>query len=67
MSLIVGDREFAVGQLGPKFLMLDVPASCAPTNAELIVTIDGDEKRRTIYLPDGLKPEVRMTPIAKAR
>jgi hypothetical protein len=67
MTLTAGEKEIAVAQLGPNFLIVAEPTSLLPTDAELVVTVDGDEDRRKIDLPDGIRPEVRRTPIGSAR
>ncbi|MBX9679685.1 MAG: hypothetical protein K2X38_13055 [Gemmataceae bacterium] len=66
MSLVVGDCEFSVAQSGIGYIILESPAMHPPADAVFIVTIDGDEKRRSIRLPQGIQQEVRRTPIAKA-
>jgi hypothetical protein len=45
MSLIVGGKRLAVRGAGPTELVLAKPA---PSQAELIVTIDGDERNSLI-------------------
>jgi hypothetical protein len=50
MSLIVGGECLAVRGAGPSELVLAKPAKIAPTQAELIVTIDGDERKSLINL-----------------
>lgn len=50
MSLIVGGQTFAVRGTGPSELVLAKPARIAPSQAELIVTIDGDERKSLIHV-----------------
>jgi hypothetical protein len=48
MSLIVGGKRLAVRGAGPTELVLAKPTRIAPSQAELIVTIDGDERNSLI-------------------
>jgi len=48
MSLIVGGQCFSVRGAGPSELVLAKPARIAPSQAELIITIDGDERKSLI-------------------
>jgi hypothetical protein len=63
MELHVNGHIFAIGQLGPDFLILDNPADHPPATAEIALAIDGRVKRWPVQLPDGLsagKPETRI-------
>lgn len=64
MHLAVGSRRLAIVQVGPDFMILAEPVEIPPTRGELVVEIDGDEKRRTIYLPEGIRATDIQTPIA---
>jgi hypothetical protein len=48
--LIVGGQSFAVRGAGPSELVLSKPARIAPCQAELIITIDGDERASLIHV-----------------
>lgn len=63
MHLVAGDHRLAVAQAGPDFLILESPAELPPTRAELVVEIDGHEKRRSIYLPEGIRSKASRTRI----
>jgi hypothetical protein len=63
MQLRVNGQVFSIGQLGPDFLILDDPADQPPVEAEVVVSIDGRERRWTVRLPDGIaagRPETRI-------
>jgi hypothetical protein len=62
MWLCVGGHVLEVGQLGPDFLILAAPANYPPAEAEMVVSIDGRERRWPVYLPDGLR---RAAPCAR--
>jgi hypothetical protein len=66
IRLHVGDTCLDVVQLGPDFLILadGCRRPLRPCNAELIVIIDGDIDRRTIFLPEGIDPDSIRTPVA---
>lgn len=50
MSLIVGGQCLAVRGAGPSELVLAKPAKIAPSQAELVITIDGDERKSLIHV-----------------
>jgi len=63
MKLYVNGHVFAIGQLGPDFLILDDTADQPPGEAEILLSIDGRERRWKVRLPDGIacgKPETRI-------
>lgn len=63
MQLYVNGHVLSIGQLGPDFIILDNPADHLPSTAEIVLSIDGRERRWTIALPDGVaadKPETRI-------
>jgi hypothetical protein len=66
MQMVVNAHSFAVAQIGPDFLVLSEPADLPPGQAELVVEVDGSEKRRTIFLPDGVCAADEQTRIAHA-
>jgi hypothetical protein len=53
MELRLNGRIFSIGQLGPDFLMLDDPADHPPAKGEIILSIDGWERRWMVRLPEG--------------
>ena len=66
MNLIVGAQSLSVAQVGADFLILKTPIDLPPTRGELVVQIDGTEKRRTIFLPQGIRvadTETRVTAV----
>ena len=60
-SLRVGSVEYNVAQVGNGYLILRDPQSMEPTNAEILLSIDGVEERQQVYLSDGIDPEITRT------
>lgn len=61
MHLLIERTRLGVAQLGPDFAILATRVNLPATTAELVVQIDGHEKRRTVYLPDGVQASVNRT------
>ena len=66
MYLLAGSRRLGVAQLGPDFIILDEPTEVPPGPGELVVLVDGNEKRRAVTLPAGIRAYEIRTPIARA-
>jgi len=64
IRLSVNGLELPVAQLGPDFLILRKSTSYPPAQAEISMSVDGDEERWKIDLPEGITPERIKTPIA---
>src|SRR5437660_6991460 len=67
MYLYVNGQVFAIGQLGPDFMILDDPADHPPTEAEIALSIDGRVQRWHVQLPDGVRAGNPRTRIAHCR
>jgi len=52
--LRVGDRNFEVASVGPHGCRLRSPETMPPSDAEIIVFIDGIEKSQSVFLIDGI-------------
>ena len=65
MSLRVNGHIHSIGQLGPDFLILDDPAEHPPVEAEIVMSIDGREKRWTVYLLNGIQVGRARTAITR--
>jgi len=55
ITLLVNGVGHRVGQLGPDFLILEKSCICQPTSAEIVMNIDGKERRWAIFLPNGVR------------
>jgi hypothetical protein len=56
MRLNVNGQVFSIGQLGPNFLILDDPTDHPVADGEIVVSIDGRERRWRVQLLDGISP-----------
>lgn len=55
LKLVVGDQELALSLVHPRSVMVrDACEPIPPTDAKLIVEIDGQPQVRDVYLPDGI-------------
>jgi len=66
MHLILDGKTLSIGQMGPDFLILDSPIEHPPANAVLFISIDGNESKREIHLPQGISTNSPRVVIAKS-
>ena len=64
IHLYVNGFVLPVGQLGPDFIILRNAPDHPPTDAEITMSIDGDERRWNVHLPDGISATRVRTKIA---
>ena len=64
MHIEIGGNTLSVAQLGPDFLILETSVEHPPADAILFFSIDGNERRRSIRLPDGISARNRRVAIA---
>ena len=64
MQLFVNGQVLKIAQIGPRFLMLDHPISYPPSEAEVLMSVDGREERWRVRLPDGISVVARTTAIS---
>jgi hypothetical protein len=64
MELRLNGRVLPIAQLGPDFLMLVTPIDHPPAEAEIALSIDGDERCWRVRLVDGIAASQRDTRIA---
>ncbi|HVS40180.1 MAG TPA: hypothetical protein VMS17_31770 [Gemmataceae bacterium] len=55
IHLHVNGYALAVSQLGPQFLVLRNPVDHPPCDAEIAMSIDGQESRWAVHLPNGVQ------------
>jgi hypothetical protein len=67
MELFLEGQVLPIAHLGPDFLILEEPADHPPAEGEILMSIDGHERRWTVYLPDGLVAGKLQTRIARSR
>ncbi|HUS36184.1 MAG TPA: hypothetical protein VM680_12605 [Verrucomicrobiae bacterium] len=63
MTLVVGAVSHRVGILGPDYVFLEAPGEHPPSEADLILEIDGDREQSRVFLPKGLPQNEREIPI----
>ena len=51
--LLVGERQYSLARLGPEAIGLHVPLALSPSNAEIVLSIDGRVNRMRVYLLEG--------------
>lgn len=65
MQLQINGHVFAIGQLGPDFLVLRDPVDYPPGDGEITVSIDGDVRRWSVQLPDGITANQPRTKVSQ--
>jgi hypothetical protein len=61
MELRLNGSVLKISHLGPDFLILADPVEHPPTQAEILMSIDGKEERWMVWLPDGLSAAALRT------
>ena len=54
IALAVNGTTFPVAQLGPDFVILENPPALSPQNAQITLTIDGQQRRRQVRLLEAI-------------
>lgn len=54
MQLLVNGSSLPIAQMGPDFLLLDKPVNHPPSEAIIVLSVDGSERRWPVYLTEGL-------------
>ena len=52
--LQVGDQRFSVANMGPDRCIVRSPKLVQPSAAELVLRVDGEEQRWSVFLVDGI-------------
>ncbi len=55
INLVLNGHALPVAQLGPDFLILDTPADIPAEVADIVMSVDGEEERWKVRLPEGLR------------
>ena len=66
MQLCVNGHIMSIGQLGPDFLILDNPTDHPACDGEVLMSIDGRERRWQVNLPNGINSAEAETAITTA-
>jgi hypothetical protein len=64
MTLSVNGDVLKISHLAPEFIILRSPIEHDPADAEIFLSIDGDEQRRMVHLVNGIHPDRLRTTIA---
>jgi hypothetical protein len=67
MEVRVNGRVLSLTHLGRDFFVLDTPIDHPPTEADMLLAIDGHEDRWRVWLPQGISVSQRRTTIAPCR
>lgn len=60
LELVVGDQTLELGQIGPDLIHVRTPVSLPPCDADVVMHIDGRERRWPVRLPDGISSHSRL-------
>ena len=64
MQLNLNGHVLPIGQLGPDFIILRNAPEHRPAEAEIVMSIDGKERRWMVNLPEGISAKNELTKIA---
>ena len=70
LELCLPDVTLELGQIGPERLILDQPMDHPPCEAEVVLHVDGSERRWPVFLPNGISRNshiIRTAPAPVAR
>ena len=56
LVLVVAGRTVPLWQIGPNSITLRDPVELPPCEAEIVMYVDGDERRWRVFLPYGAVP-----------
>ncbi|MGH7128803.1 MAG: hypothetical protein ACREIV_09550, partial [Planctomycetaceae bacterium] len=60
LHLVVGRKTWPLSKIGPGHVVPKEPMELDPCDAEIVMTVDGDERRWAVYLIDGAVPFDRV-------
>ena len=60
LQLCLPDVVLELAQIGPDRLILDAPVDHPPCEAEVVMQIDGNERRWPVFLPSGISRNSRV-------
>jgi hypothetical protein len=63
MELRLNGSVLAISHLGPDFLILTQPVDHPPAQAEIVMSVDGNQSRWAVRLPAGLSIATRRANI----
>ncbi|MSR60137.1 MAG: hypothetical protein EXS05_21265 [Planctomycetaceae bacterium] len=63
LQLEVGDESFDLAQVGPNDIVFAEPTTLSPCEAQVVMQVDGNERRWHVELPNGASPNFQKTQI----
>ena len=63
--LLVNGRRLALAQVGPEHCVVRRSVAISPIEAELVIEIDGDERRSRVFLHDGMSADSKHVGFSK--
>jgi hypothetical protein len=66
MRLLVDGFSLRVRQMGRDFLLIDSPVNHPPAGADLILEVDQNERRWSVFLPQGISADSNRVTISAA-
>jgi hypothetical protein len=64
MHLTLNGYVLPIAELGPEYLILRSPLEHGPADAEISLSIDGNERRWMVHLDNGIHPDRVKTVIS---
>jgi hypothetical protein len=64
MALLLNGQSLPIAQMGPDFLLLDSPIEHPPAIADVVLSVDGEEERWTVRLPEGIQAARRRVAVS---
>ena len=66
MTLRLNGHTIPIAQMGPDFLILDEPVDHPPCVADVVLSVDGNEQRWKVRLPEGIQRDRKRIQWSKA-
>jgi hypothetical protein len=60
LHLVVGGRTLQLAEIAPDSLYLRELISIPPCDADVVMHLDGHERRWSVFLPDGIRLDSRL-------
>ena len=64
MSLIINGSSISITQMGPDFLFVESGDDHPPSDATIVLQVDGGERRWQVHLPDGVSKNSKRVALA---
>ncbi len=64
VNMLVNGIALPISQMGPDFVLVDVPVDHEAATATIVMPVDESERRWNVHLPDGISAENKRVRIA---